>query len=205
MSRKTFIAAQRIRSFTGQHVLWDTKSDGKTLRFNSRSYVQTSGDSIGFQCKPSQTVTTTGEVRGGEFSPRLQSAIGSQTLVGFLSDPTLKGSVGGNITARFVAAQLQLTDANAGTRTIAVAAMIDAWHQLAGTHTFTTGVGLINARTAGGGHAWDYFLRAVASGDGGLVVSADGMFRDPESQTEAGYLIVRVGTTDYQIPTYVSS
>lgn len=204
MARKTFIPAQRIKSLSGQHVLWNTVDDGKTLRFNSRSYTQTSGDSIGFQCKPSQTVTTTGEVRGAEFSPRLQSAIGSGTLVGFLSDPTLKGSAGGNITARFVAAQLQLTDANAGTRTIAVAAMIDAWHQLAGTHTMTTGVGLINARTAGG-RAWDYFLRAVASGDGGLVVSADGMFRDPDSQTEAGFLKVRVGTTDYQIPIYVTS
>lgn len=203
MSRKTFIAAQRIRAFTGQHVNWDTKSDGRTLRFNSRSYVQASGDSIGFQCKPSQTVTTTGEVRGGEFSPRLQSGIGSQTLVGFMSDPTLKGSAGGNITARFVAAQLQLTDANAGTRTIAVAAMIDAWHQLAGTHTMTTGVGLINARTAGS-RAWDYFLRAVASGDGGLVVGADGMTANPQDDAEDGHLKVRVGLTDYQIPIYAA-
>lgn len=205
MSRKGFIAAQRIKSLTGDHVRWDTVDDGKTLRFNSRSYIQTSGDSIGFQTKPSQTVTTTGEVRGAEFSPRVQSAIGSQTLVGLLSDPTLKGSLGGNITARFVAIQAQLTDANAGTRTIAVAAMIDGWHQLAGTHTFTTGVGFLNARTAGGGAPWDYFLRAVASGDGGLVVSSDGMFRDPESQTEAGLLKVRVGTTDYEIPIYASS
>lgn len=204
MSRKTFIAAQRIKAFTGQHVNWDTKSDGKTLRFNSRDYVQATGDSIGFQTKPNQTVTTTGEVRGGEFSPRLASGIGSATLVGILSDPTLKGSVGGNITARFCAFQGQLTDANAGTRTIEVGCIIDAWHQLAGTHTFTKGVVLINARAAGGGTAWTAFMRAAASGAGGLTVSADGMTGNPETDTEDGFLTVRVDVTDYQIPIYAA-
>lgn len=204
MPRKTFIAAQRIKSFTGQDINWNTVSDDKRVRLNHRDYTQSSGDTIGFSTRPNQTVTTTGEVKGAEFSPRLDSAIGAATLVGLLASPRVQGNAGGNITARFTAVQAQLTDANAGTRTIEVASMIDAWHQLAGTHTFTKGVVLINARAAGGGQGWTAFLRAAASGAGGLIVSADGMTANPESDQEAGYLVVRVDTTDYQIPIYAA-
>jgi hypothetical protein len=204
MARKTFIAAQRIRSLTGQDINWNTEDDNKRVRLNHRDYTQASGDTIGFSTRPNQTVTTTGEVKGAEFSPRVASGVGAATLVGLLASPRVQGDAGGNITARFAAIQAQLTDANAGTRTIEVAAMMDAWHQLAGTHTFTKGVVLINARTAGGGQGWTAFLRAEASGAGGLVVAADGMTADPETAQEAGYLTVRVDTTDYQIPIYAA-
>ncbi len=190
---------------TSDHFKIETSADGKTVRINSRSYTQASGGSIGYQSKPSQTVTTTGEVIGAELSPRLQSGIGAASLTGHVATPILKGSVGGDITARFVAYKGELTDENAGTRTIAYAAILDAWHQLAGTHTFTAGVHVINARTAGGGTPWTSFLRAEASGDGGLNVSANGMFKDPEGDTEAGFLKVQVGTTVYEIPIYASS
>lgn len=48
-------------------------------------------------------------------------------------------------------------------------------------------------------------INAAASGDGGLIVSSDGMFRDPETDTEAGYIKVRINGTVYQVPIYVSA
>jgi len=50
------------------------------------------------------------------------------------------------------------------------------------------------------------FLEVKASGAAGMTVGADGMFRDPESHTEAGYLTIKVeGGASYEIPFYVDS
>lgn len=46
-----------------------TTTDSKPVRINSRNYTQASGDSIGFQATPNQTVTTTGEVFGAQLKP----------------------------------------------------------------------------------------------------------------------------------------
>lgn len=53
--------------------------------------------------------------------------------------------------------------------------------------------------------AMDAFAEAAASGDAGLTVSADGMFKDPEADTEAGYGTIRINGTDYQFPLYASA
>jgi len=86
------------RTFSGftQHMELQTVKDDKQVRINSRSYTQASGGSIGFQSKPSQTVTTTGDVIGGEVSPRVQSAIGFGTAKGLHVDFDMKGTGGGN-------------------------------------------------------------------------------------------------------------
>lgn len=49
------------------------------------------------------------------------------------------------------------------------------------------------------------FLEITSSGQGGLTVSADGMFKDPENDAEAGYITVLVGSTSYQVPIYALS
>lgn len=49
------------------------------------------------------------------------------------------------------------------------------------------------------------FVKAVASGDGGITVGSDGMFADPETATEAGYITIDVAGTEYEIPFYASS
>lgn len=82
----------------GQNFALNTTSDNTQVRINSRSFTQASGDSIGFQSKPSQTVTTSGTVQGGQISPRVQAAIGAATLIGLHVDTDAKGSTGGNIT-----------------------------------------------------------------------------------------------------------
>jgi len=48
------------------------------------------------------------------------------------------------------------------------------------------------------------FAKAVASGDGGITVSSDGMTANPETDTEDGYITVQVGSTSYQIPIYAA-
>lgn len=50
--------------------------------------------------------------------------------------------------------------------------------------------------------AMDHMIKVAASGDGGVVVSADGMTADPETAAEAGYISIAVGATGYQIPIY---
>ena len=52
--------------------------------------------------------------------------------------------------------------------------------------------------------AFDFLVKALASGDGGLTVSADGMTADPETATEAGYVSVDIAGTGYQIPIYAA-
>jgi len=94
---------EQLQAATAQNLLIETVSDDKQVRINSRSYTQASGDSIGFQSKPSQTVTTTGTVRGGEVSPRLQSGIGAAELAGLQVYPTLKGSAAAAITGDVLA------------------------------------------------------------------------------------------------------
>ena len=49
------------------------------------------------------------------------------------------------------------------------------------------------------------YVKAVASGDGGITVSSNGMYRDPEDHTEAGYITIQVADTTYEIPFYASS
>ena len=48
------------------------------------------------------------------------------------------------------------------------------------------------------------FAKAVASGDGGITVSSDGMTANPETDTEDGYITVQVGSTSYQVPIYAA-
>jgi len=45
-------------------------------------------------------------------------------------------------------------------------------------------------------------FKAVASGDAGATVSANGMTADPETAAEAGFIDILIGSTTYQIPIY---
>jgi len=182
MKRIGYIAAQRLKGLKGQHIAWQTEDDDKTIRLNSRTYEATSGDIVGFQSKPRANASGTQTVYGAQISPGANDGVALATIVGMQTDVILKGS-SGNLSGDVRAFQGQVTDENVGGRTIAgVVSMLDAWHQLHSGHTFTGNVFVINARTAGGG-------KGTA---------------DPETAQEAGYLQVRVGTTDYQIPIYAA-
>ena len=78
-----------VQTLPGEHMDVQTQTDSKTIRFNSRRYDQATGSSIGFQCKPQQKTTTTGDVIGGEISPRTGD-VGAGALIALKADPVLQ-------------------------------------------------------------------------------------------------------------------
>lgn len=185
-----------------QHGELKTTSDNKQIRINHRAYTQTSGDSIGFMSKPSQEATTTGEVFGVQISPRIQSSYGALSLVGIGINCDLKGAAGGNVT-HLRGISLELESASGSTRTITNVCALRARNYLHGTVTNGPFVMLLEA--AEGNVAWGGFLKAAASGAGGVTVGSDGMFKDPETHTEAGYILIDIAGTEYEIPFYAKA
>lgn len=53
--------------------------------------------------------------------------------------------------------------------------------------------------------AASYFLDIEANGDGGLVLTADGMSQDPETASEDGFLRLLIGASKYEIPIYLNT
>jgi len=82
-----------------QHMELETVNDNKQIKLNSKDYVQASGDTIAFSVTPNQTVTTTGEVFGGQIKPRIASAISAATVNGLGIDFELKGSGATTVTS----------------------------------------------------------------------------------------------------------
>lgn len=93
-------------------------SDNNPIKLNSRNYVQTTGDSIGFQAKPAQSVASTGTVQGGQVSPRVATGIAVSQIIGLFVDAELKGTSAGTISGDVRALNLELVTDDAGTRTI---------------------------------------------------------------------------------------
>jgi hypothetical protein len=73
------------------HLALETISDTKSVRLNSRNFVATSGDMIGFSTHPAATVAGTGTVYGGQISPRV-TAVNAASLVGLGVYPILKST-----------------------------------------------------------------------------------------------------------------
>ena len=99
----------------------NTTSDNKPTRINSRNFTQTSGNSIGFQSKPAQTVGSSGNVIGFEVSPRVNDTIaltGSGSVIGAHIDAYLKGTGAGTIAGDVRGLQIEMVTDDAGTRTI---------------------------------------------------------------------------------------
>ncbi|MFI5405031.1 MAG: hypothetical protein ACHQ1D_00815 [Nitrososphaerales archaeon] len=94
---------------------WD---DTKPVLINSRNYVQTSGNSIGFQSKPAQTVTSTGAVIGGEISPRVNDDIDIADVRGLHTDVYLKGTSSRTISGNVAVHEVELVTDDAGVSAI---------------------------------------------------------------------------------------
>jgi len=155
--------------------------------------------------KPNVSVTGTASVKALEISPRFADGAAGANLIGAFIGTDLKGSgAAGDLSGQINCIEAKPESASGSTRTVAgVVCNLRCGNQMHGT--CTTGVFPIQVDTAGGNVAWTGLVRATASGDGGITVSADGMFKDPETDTEAGYIIVQVGSTTYQVPMYASS
>ena len=99
----------------------NTQTDNKTVKLNSRNYDQTSGSSIGFQVKPAQNTGSSGNVIGGEISPRVNSGValsGTGSVIGLHVDAYLKGTAAGTIAGDVRGMQIELVTDDAGTRTV---------------------------------------------------------------------------------------
>ena len=96
----------------GSHLVLKTVSDNKQVRLNHKSYIQATGDTIGYTCKPNQTVTTTGDVYGAQMQPRVQAAVGCNRLVGYQGAPIIKGTSGvsGTVSSGVNCFRAELTD-----------------------------------------------------------------------------------------------
>ena len=182
-----------------EHLVLKTESDDKQVRINSRSFTQASGDTMAFQSKPSQTVTTTGSVQGGQISPRLQDAIAAANVIGLHVDIDLKGS-SGDVSGALKVLELELVDAGAG-RTIT--------GDVAGA-TFRSNMGstisgqcvplkVFQHETAAG--AWDGILKVEAA----LGTQSGTTATDKTGNTKSGTLIVYAGTTPYHIQLYANA
>ena len=64
------------------------------VKINSKNFTKTSGDSIGFETRPNQTVNTTGEVFGAQIKPRVAANIDAQGVNGLGIDSELKSGTG---------------------------------------------------------------------------------------------------------------
>jgi len=80
----------------GDHAALNTDTDSKQVRINSRNFTQASGDSMSFQATPNQTVTTTGEVFGGQIKPRAAANVGVGGVNGLGVDVEMKNGAANN-------------------------------------------------------------------------------------------------------------
>ena len=95
-----------------------TASYGQSVRINSHNFNNSTGDSTGFQSKPGQSVTTTGNLKGGEISPRFQDGFTANTIIGLHVDIDLKGTTAVTTDGDVRGMEIELVTSNSGTRTI---------------------------------------------------------------------------------------
>ena len=106
----------RIRPKSG-HFDVQTLVDSKTIRLNSRNYTS-SGNFIGFQCKPVQAANGA-DVKGGEISPRINNTFTlSGSIIGLHVDAFLRGTAAGTISGDVRGLNLELVTDDAATRDI---------------------------------------------------------------------------------------
>lgn len=192
---------REVISYPGCHLNLNTYDSNKNVRVNSKTFT-VAASIVGLQCKPRAGVAMTDNIYGGEFEPGINSGFTGKGIVGVASRPTIKGSgAAGNLSGSVYAFEADVGSDSGSTRTVAgVVAALKAFNSMHGT--VTGGVFVLNILSAGGNVEWTGLLKAEASGAGGVIVSADGMVKDPETNAEAGYISIYVGSTRYEIPIY---
>ncbi len=189
---------------TSDHFAIRTTNDSKNVRINSRNYPGTTGDSSGMQCKPNRSVTGSAGITGAEFSPRFAAGIAGSNLVAIKADPLLKAG-SGNLSGKVAAVEANIDFGVSGTRTITGdVSAFEAFLAIPSTNTYSGLVSFMRVRTVNI-RAWDSLLNLDDSATGVGEATANGMFKDPEGDTEAGFLNIHVGATKYEIPFYASS
>ena len=181
-----------------KHMTLTTVNDDKQVRINSRPYNQATGDSIGFQAKPSQETTTTGAVVGGEVSPRVQSGIGFGSIKGLHVDCDLKAAAGGNGTNVYVT-EFEAVSPAGSTRTISgdVAFIRIRSGMESGITISGDNVPILVA--ANEGKAWSAF--AKFPDDAGVAAGTGSPASLPAN---TAYVRVKIGSTFFKLAGYAN-
>ena len=177
------------------HFCLETLAAGKTLRINSRTYVDTASESIiGFQCKPRAGNTRTASIYGAEMEPGLNDTFGGTSLIGFASRPILEGTTG-DLSGDVRAYEASIGSDSGSSRTIAgVASALWVDNNFYGT--VTGGVYVIHVPNPGGGTvSWSGLLNLVDDG-GNLADLASAV------ATVVGAIKVKIGSQVGYLPVY---
>jgi hypothetical protein len=173
----------------------NTTTDSKPVRVNSRDFTQATGSSIAMQAKPNQSVATTGDIIGAEFSPRIAQGLDCGALIGATIEPILKGTAGAGTVSDVRGIEVNLTDENVAGRTITndVVAM-NTVMQLA-NHTVSGDVVVLKVGANEGAQQWDYLFKLPESAMAGVAGTPG---------TNGGWLRIKVGATPKYIPLFTT-
>lgn len=176
------------------HFYLDTISDTKTLRFNSRDFIATSGDINAMQSKPNISVGGSTGVCALEVSPRVASGITTTgKVVGIFSNPLSKGTTGNVGTMRAFEGKVECPTGS--TKTTTNCWILEAMNAMHGT--VTNGPTVIKVNAAGGNKDWEALMELCDNG-GAIADLASAV------TTVNGAIKVIIGTTTCYIPTYAS-
>lgn len=179
-----------------------TNTDSKTIKLNAKDYTQATGDSIAFQTVPNQTVTTTGEVFGGQIKPRIANTISAATCNGLGVDSELKGTGATTVTG-----DLRIFNTYLGAAAAAHVIGGDAvgWRARQEISTNPTGdITLMKVLNNEGSQGWDAFVKFVSSGDGAIALGSHSMTTssDKTGNAKSGTIKVKANDTLYHIQLY---
>lgn len=185
-----------------QHMDLETVNDSKQIRLNAKDYTQTSGDSIAFSAIPNQTVTTTGEVFGGQIKPRIADTVSAAGCNGLEVDSELKGTGATTVTG-----DLRIFNTYLGATAAAHVIGGDAvgWRARQEISTNPTGdIALIKVLNNEGSQGWDAFIKFVSAGDGAIALGAHTMTTnaDKTANAKSGTIKVLANGNLYHIQLY---
>lgn len=184
----------------------DLSSTYRMVKINSRTGTITSGDFIGLEVGPRQGATTTGEVRAIHAKPNLSDTFGAGSMTGVFSEVWMRGTGGGTVTTTraFYAKILDDSDSSgSGTKTYTnPVAALWAEANIGAGNTFSGKMPVINV-VKGPYYDWDALVRFSETSLATKACFVGAMTaKNPESDTEAGYISIYVGSTRYEIPFY---
>jgi len=178
---------------------WNDSNDRLAALVNGTTRLEFRSDTT--QIKP--TGASGSSVTGLEVSPRFAAGVGGGDLRAILADPVLKASTG-DITGQVVAVEANIDFGTSGTRTITGdVSAFSSFLAVPSTMTYSGDISFLRVRSVNV-KGWDYFLN-VDDANTGLAVVGATMAKDPNTDDEAGYLKILVGSTYYQMAFWASS
>jgi len=188
---------RRLKEGDNVNTQINSHRDNRTVAINSRDYTQATGDSIGMQVTPNQTVTTTGEVFGAQFKPRLAAGISGNTVNGLGIDSEVKSGAG-NLSDDLRGINVYLGATGSGTIT-GNAAIIRARAEIAAT--VTGQVCFADIENSEGAVGWEAFVNfSAALGTHTMTTNTD-----KTGNAKSGTIKVVASGTLYHIQLYANA